>query len=100
MLKSFHPFAHIIEPAVRVVAFKQYGQWDACQQKSKDEFEKCIQGKREDPSKNQYDAGSNRKASVDEYRGYYADVCSRDDNGRHKSMTLRFSKLAKTWPDT
>jgi hypothetical protein len=26
---------------------------------------------------------------------YNADICSRDDKGRHKSMTLHLSKLAK-----
>jgi hypothetical protein len=42
VLKSFYPFTHVIKPAVRVFAFEQYGQWDACQQKSEHEFEKCV----------------------------------------------------------
>jgi hypothetical protein len=69
VLKSLHPFAHVIEPAVCVFALEQNRQWEARQQKNEDEFEKCVQSKREDPSKKQYYAGSNQLASFYEYRG-------------------------------
>jgi hypothetical protein len=51
MLKSIYPFVYVIEPAVRIFAFEQYRQWDTCQQESEGDFENCVQGKREDPSK-------------------------------------------------
>ena len=50
ILNSIHPFVYVIEPAVRVFAFEQYRQWNACKQKIKKELEYCVQGKREDPS--------------------------------------------------
>ena len=51
ILKSIHPVVYVIEPAVRVFAFEQYRQRDACKQKSEEGFENCVHGKREDPSK-------------------------------------------------
>lgn len=50
LLESFHPFAYVIEPTMRVFTFGYDAQRDTCEQKNEEDFEKSVQGKWKYPS--------------------------------------------------